>query len=115
MSVTGKRALIIGGSTGGLLAGHFLRTIGWDVTIFERSVGDLADRGAGLGTQPPLFEAMRAIGVPFDETHGVAIDHCATRFPTSATCADAASPGLNKTAPASPRFSRMARARRAIS
>jgi 2-polyprenyl-6-methoxyphenol hydroxylase-like FAD-dependent oxidoreductase len=57
-----RRALIIGGSIGGLFAGHFLRQVGWDVAIFERSAGDLADRGAGLNTSAALFEAMRRAG-----------------------------------------------------
>ena len=56
------RALVIGGSIGGLFAGHFLRQAGWDVTIFERSAGDLADRGAGLNTSAELFDAMRHVG-----------------------------------------------------
>lgn len=57
------RALVIGGSIGGLFAGHLLRQAGWDVTIFERSTGDLADRGAGLNTSAQLFDAMRRVGV----------------------------------------------------
>ena len=69
-----RRALIIGGSTGGLLAAHHLRQRGWDVTIFERSVGDLADRGAGIGTQPDLFDVLRGIDIKFDDSHGVTID-----------------------------------------
>ena len=44
------RALIIGGSLGGLFAGLLLRQAGWDVTVFERSSGDLASRGVGIGT-----------------------------------------------------------------
>jgi 2-polyprenyl-6-methoxyphenol hydroxylase-like FAD-dependent oxidoreductase len=32
-----RRALIIGGSLGGLFAGNLLRQVGWDVSIFERS------------------------------------------------------------------------------
>ena len=59
-----QRALVIGGSIGGLFAAQFLRQAGWDVAIFERSAGDLADRGAGLNTSAELFDAMRAIGTP---------------------------------------------------
>ncbi|MGH6728350.1 MAG: FAD-dependent monooxygenase, partial [Pseudolabrys sp.] len=44
------RALIIGGSLGGLFAGLLLRQAGWDVTVFEKSTGDLASRGVGIGT-----------------------------------------------------------------
>ena len=58
-----QRALIIGGSIGGLFAGHLLRQAGWDVTIFERSAGDLADRGAGLGISAELFDTMRRVGL----------------------------------------------------
>lgn len=49
------RALIIGGSLAGLFTGNLLRTIGWDVAIFERSRDDLTGRGAGLGMQAGLF------------------------------------------------------------
>ena len=69
-----RRALVIGGSTGGLLAAHHLRQRGWDVTIFERSAGDLADRGAGIGTQPDLFDVLRGIDIAFDDTHGVTME-----------------------------------------
>lgn len=58
-----RRALIIGGSIGGLFAGHMLRSTGWDVVIFERSAGDLADRGAGLGISAELVGTMRRIGL----------------------------------------------------
>ncbi|HKT16552.1 MAG TPA: FAD-dependent monooxygenase [Stellaceae bacterium] len=58
-----KRALIIGGSIGGLFAAHFLKRAGWDAVIFERSAGDLADRGAGLGITAELFQMMRRAGL----------------------------------------------------
>ena len=61
-----RRAIIVGGSLGGLLASHQLRSIGWDVDIFERTAGDLADRGAGIGTHPALFTAMRRAGLSLD-------------------------------------------------
>ena len=41
------RALVIGGSVGGLFAACLLREIGWDVAVFEKSAGDLSGRGAG--------------------------------------------------------------------
>jgi 2-polyprenyl-6-methoxyphenol hydroxylase-like FAD-dependent oxidoreductase len=58
-----RRALIIGGSVGGLFAAHLLRKAQWNVTIYERSAGDLADRGAGLGIAEELFATMRRIGI----------------------------------------------------
>lgn len=61
--MSSRRALIIGGSIGGLFAGHLLHKAGWDVTIFERSAGDLADRGAGLGISAELLDVMRRVGL----------------------------------------------------
>jgi 2-polyprenyl-6-methoxyphenol hydroxylase-like FAD-dependent oxidoreductase len=71
--VAAPRALVIGGSLAGLFAANFLRTIGWDVTVFERSEADLAGRGTGLGTRPDLFDAMRRIGVRMDPSVGVEV------------------------------------------
>ncbi|MGE0744428.1 MAG: hypothetical protein AB7K86_04235 [Rhodospirillales bacterium] len=65
-------ALIIGGSVGGLLAAGMFRTIGWKATVFERAVGDLAGRGAGLGMNEELLQVMRRIGARFDPSIGVA-------------------------------------------
>src|SRR5215469_9288765 len=70
--MTAGRALIIGGSVGGLFAAHLLRARGWDVAIFERSTGQLADRGASIGTRPELFAIMKEIGIVLDPSVGVA-------------------------------------------
>ena len=67
----GLRALIIGGSIGGLFAGHLLRQAGWHVTVFERSAGDLADRGAGLGVSAELFDIMRRVGIRISQSLAV--------------------------------------------
>jgi 2-polyprenyl-6-methoxyphenol hydroxylase-like FAD-dependent oxidoreductase len=67
------RALIIGGSLGGLFAGLLLRQAGWDVTVFERSAGDLASRGVGIGTHVELLEIMRRLGIAVDESIGVPV------------------------------------------
>ena len=64
------RALIIGGSLGGLFAGLLLRQAGWDVTMFEKSTGDLASRGVGIGTHVEMFEIMRRLGVVVDQSIG---------------------------------------------
>src|ERR1700687_2863726 len=64
-------ALIIGGSLGGLFAGLLLRQAGWDVTVFERSTGDLASRGVGIGTHVEMFDIMRRLGITVDESIGV--------------------------------------------
>jgi 2-polyprenyl-6-methoxyphenol hydroxylase-like FAD-dependent oxidoreductase len=69
-----RRALVIGGSLGGLFAAHLLRRAGWDVVIFERNPEDLTGRGAGLSTHPQLIEILRRLGIDFDETMGVKLD-----------------------------------------
>jgi 2-polyprenyl-6-methoxyphenol hydroxylase-like FAD-dependent oxidoreductase len=64
-----QRALIIGGSLGGLLAAHLLRAGGWHAVIFERNEEELA----GLGTLPQLIAVLRRVGIAFDETMGVRV------------------------------------------
>jgi 2-polyprenyl-6-methoxyphenol hydroxylase-like FAD-dependent oxidoreductase len=66
-----RRALVIGGSIGGLFAANWLRAIGWSVTVFERVGDDLASRGAGIGTHEELRAVIRRLGLTVDETIGV--------------------------------------------
>jgi 2-polyprenyl-6-methoxyphenol hydroxylase-like FAD-dependent oxidoreductase len=70
-AMTPRRALIVGGSVGGLFAAHLLRARGWNIAIFERSTGQLADRGASIGTRPDLFAIMKEIGIVLDPSVGV--------------------------------------------
>jgi 2-polyprenyl-6-methoxyphenol hydroxylase-like FAD-dependent oxidoreductase len=67
------RALVIGGSLGGLIAAHLLRGIGWDATVFERNSEELAGRGVGLGTHPQLIAILRRAGIAFDDTMGIPV------------------------------------------
>lgn len=57
------RALIIGGSLGGLFAANLLRHIGWEVDVFERSAHDLDSRGGGIVLQPDVVEVFRRSGI----------------------------------------------------
>src|SRR5580704_1776481 len=66
-----RRALIIGGSLAGLFAAHLLRAIDWEVEVFERNPGDLAGRGAGIGTHDALIEVVQRIGLSFERAMGV--------------------------------------------
>jgi 2-polyprenyl-6-methoxyphenol hydroxylase-like FAD-dependent oxidoreductase len=66
------RTLVIGGSVGGLMAGCLFRQAGCDVTVYERAIGDLAGRGAGLGVSRELLEVMRCAGARFEASAGVA-------------------------------------------
>jgi 2-polyprenyl-6-methoxyphenol hydroxylase-like FAD-dependent oxidoreductase len=70
----GPRALVIGGSMSGLFAALSLRRRGFQVEIFERVEGELAGRGAGIVAQPPMFAALRALGVAADDL-GVEMTH----------------------------------------
>jgi 2-polyprenyl-6-methoxyphenol hydroxylase-like FAD-dependent oxidoreductase len=65
------RALVIGGSLGGLIVAHLLRGAGWDATVFERNDEELASRGVGLGTHPPLIAILKRAGIDFDESMGL--------------------------------------------
>jgi 2-polyprenyl-6-methoxyphenol hydroxylase-like FAD-dependent oxidoreductase len=67
------RALVIGGSLGGLFAAHLLRSVGWDAVVFERKEEELTGRGVGLGTHPQLIAILRRAGIAFDETMGIRV------------------------------------------
>ena len=43
----------------GLFSAAFLRQIGWDVDVYERSPVELVGRGAGITTHPELLEALQ--------------------------------------------------------
>lgn len=57
-----RRAVIIGGSMSGLFSAAFLRQLGWDVDVYERSKVELIGRGAGITGHPELFDALQASG-----------------------------------------------------
>ena len=46
----------------GLFSAAFLRLIGWDVDVYERSKVELVGRGAGITGHPELFDALQASG-----------------------------------------------------
>ena len=71
---TKPRALIIGGSVGGLFAANLLRSIGWDAVVFERNPEELTGRGAGISTHPQLHDVTRRLGIPFDDSMGIRVD-----------------------------------------
>jgi len=68
-----RRALVIGGSLGGLLAAHLLRCAGWHAVVFERNEEELTGRGVGLGTHPQLVAVLRRAGIAFDEGMGIRV------------------------------------------
>ena len=56
-----KRAIISGGSIGGLFAANALLQAGWHVDIFERTAVELSGRGAGIVTHDTLINALRNV------------------------------------------------------
>jgi 2-polyprenyl-6-methoxyphenol hydroxylase-like FAD-dependent oxidoreductase len=67
-----RRALVIGGSMSGLLAGIMLSRRGWDVEVFERVEKELAGRGAGIVAQSELIARLDALGLDTGDL-GVAV------------------------------------------
>jgi 2-polyprenyl-6-methoxyphenol hydroxylase-like FAD-dependent oxidoreductase len=58
-----RRALVVGGSMSGLLAGIMLLRRGWDVAVYERVESELSGRGAGIVAQPELIARLDALGL----------------------------------------------------
>jgi 2-polyprenyl-6-methoxyphenol hydroxylase-like FAD-dependent oxidoreductase len=92
--MTKGRALVIGGSHGGLLVAHLLRHVGWDAIVFERNAEDLTGRGAGISILPQLIDILARVGIAFDASTGIFVDelivldrngHTVTQRPTART------------------------------
>ena len=66
-----SKAIIIGGSMAGLFAAICLRARGFDVAVYERAGGTLANRGAGIATHNELYDALRSAGVELRDEMGV--------------------------------------------
>ncbi len=71
MKAIDKRAIVIGGSLAGLFAGTLLRSIGWQVDIYERSPHTLDSRGGGIVLQPDVVEAFQRAGIASETALGV--------------------------------------------
>lgn len=67
------RAVIIGGSLGGLITAHLLKRAGWRVQVNERVAEDISSRGAGLATHAELVAAFRQAGLALDDRLGVEV------------------------------------------
>ena len=55
----------------GLFSAAFLRQIGWQVDVYERSQLELVGRGAGITTHPELLEALEKSGAG---THDLGVE-----------------------------------------
>ncbi len=68
------RAIVVGGSLGGLYAACMLHRSGWDVLVLERARERLIGRGAGLGVHPPMLEGLLRAGACVDTSVGVPVE-----------------------------------------
>lgn len=66
------KAIVCGGSIGGLFAAAALGRAGHEVVVAERSASELSGRGAGIVTHPALIAALEAVGAGTDAL-GVAV------------------------------------------
>ncbi len=71
--IQARKAIVVGGSLGGLFAANLLLRDGWDVHVYEREGQDMAGRGAGIVTHPELMHALTLAGAVVDESLGVNI------------------------------------------
>src|SRR3954467_11912763 len=65
------KAVIAGGSVGGLFVGHMLLRQGWAVEIFERAAGGLESRGAGIAGHAELTAILQSVGVSGERPPGI--------------------------------------------
>jgi len=68
-----KKAIIVGGSMAGMLAGNMLIRQGWEVDILERSKEGLEARGAGIVPQRSLLAALERAGVTVNPNIGIRV------------------------------------------
>ena len=68
-----RRAIVIGGSVGGLFSALLLRRAGWAVHVSERVAVPLAGRGAGIVTHPALRRILDELGLDTRHDFGVPV------------------------------------------
>ncbi len=73
-----RRAIVIGGSIGGLFAALMLRRQGWDAQVFERVPTPLDGRGAGIVTHPQLWRTLEHLGLGPHNDFGVTVQERVT-------------------------------------
>lgn len=74
MTAGPPRALVIGGSLGGLMMASALRAAGWQADVFERSGEALTSREGGIVLQQDVLSLFQFAGLPYERLPGVATD-----------------------------------------
>ncbi|MBM3564485.1 MAG: FAD-dependent oxidoreductase [Alphaproteobacteria bacterium] len=69
-----RKAIVIGGSVGGLFIGNMLLGRGWTVDIFERATDQLASRGAGIARHPEMAAVFAAAGITDERPPGIRVE-----------------------------------------
>ncbi len=70
---TGRKAVVIGGSVGGLFIANMLVRQGWQAEVFERVGEGLASRGLGIARHGELLSILAAAGVREAGLPGIAV------------------------------------------
>src|SRR4051794_4305173 len=73
-TTSGRRAIVIGGSVGGLFAANLLLRHGWEVQVFERATEGLESRGTGIAHHPETEAIMALAGVRDEHAPGVRVE-----------------------------------------
>jgi 2-polyprenyl-6-methoxyphenol hydroxylase-like FAD-dependent oxidoreductase len=66
-----RRAIVVGGSMGGLFVGNMLIRQGWQVDVLERATGALNVRGAGIAGHTEYPPILAACGIAESRTVGI--------------------------------------------
>lgn len=77
-SGAGRRAIVAGGSIGGLFTALQLRRHGWDAQVYERTDTPLTGRGAGIMTHPELRAALSDLGLDTERSFGTPVERRVT-------------------------------------
>ncbi|WP_197381929.1 FAD binding domain-containing protein [Mycolicibacterium mengxianglii] len=72
---SGQRAIVIGGSIGGLTAALLLRRLGFDVDVYERTPTSLDGRGGGIVLQPDSLRWFRECSTQHPEQVSTSTDY----------------------------------------
>ena len=68
-----RKAVIAGGSVGGLFIGNMLLREGWAVELFERATSGLESRGAGIAGHAELTAILKTIEVSNEAPPGIEV------------------------------------------